>query len=445
MIGETSPIWLTCSLDIYCPTRFLLIDQDFHSRQKEIIQRSKREFLNKRNRRYLGKFTYKFKLNSVIETYPRAYIIQMERSERLSPFRLVPFNRLESAKKIHDSFIHQYSLFHQKWIEYARWKEILNPLNKDGHRKLVNFFLYPSFAVNTICLFTCTVLLKDISPFESLTASQKYGFLCLFVFFILYILCYLVGMAKMAVREIYRDPKELTLSFPWIIFFPDIIMFTFLMGTAFTIRFVYLKLSNITETESSWFVTTTPLCIAFLVMMMELLVTCKYRFHDSPPVTFGAFVVFGISCLVTLAPFLIMANNYDQGTVNDWKHLSMFYYPHFVGLLVTTGIMLWENGKLWTEVIQHDLRWAEGIESNAVQSSMSRYLRRRRWGLLWYSIGTFSIFIALSLFLLLLLAPWKLFPDPIILTQLHPFGLTLFCLSFFHLSIVSLLVLEVDR
>jgi hypothetical protein len=120
----------------------------------------------------------------------------------------------------------------------------------------------------------------------------------------------------------------------------NFIQSTFLIGLLASVILVHLKFTSLPEIP--WTITTIPLWVMILLVIVETYMMEGYQFNRMEAL--GLFAFLGSLMIITVLPLTLVGYSYDNSNGNDsnnfnlqLKYMSIFYYPHAIALTMLSG------------------------------------------------------------------------------------------------------------
>jgi hypothetical protein len=439
LIAETSPLWLSCSLEFYCPVHFIP-NSSLHIYPCEDLQVAKLTFILQKQKKSVHNFTLGESI--VYGKYFRVNIDKPE--ERIDTLSSVePFNQLKRAKEIHDTFLPYFLNYNRKWSSYVKWRDFLLPAFNNVHSLLIRFVMFPSMVINTFLIYLSMYFFRGFSTSAKISSDQKMGFLCLYLFFSLYILDFLLGMLKMTIRNIFSS-RELKLYFSWKTYLPDGLLLTFLTACLIALGMTQAKVT--THPEMLWTTITVPFWIMLVLLLGEMFVYSRYLEKDNSSETAIAIGFVGSFSLLILVPLTVIGYSYDhhQNSFYYLKYLSICLYPHALLMIILLVWLLQDNFYLWYNYIwlnkmtsREENRNPQMIDGgfNPVTPTIMK------WRIFFNSVSLLNCIVCTGSLVLLLILPQakEIYGSKFFLLK-QPLELVLLVLSSFHLFLISLII-----
>jgi hypothetical protein len=327
LIGESSLLWLTLKLEFFSPVSYVMATVPEHYRV----------------RRGQTKNT----IVQQIEKSPRIIVIST-RETRLKKAAwisiLVPVEELaliklplEQAKFIHDGFLYHFRNYHKKWEYYTKWKLFIG--NPEKYSTFLKHCIYSSMVVNSILLFLCMYLFRNLSttPQNNLSITQQMGFLCLYLIWFLYALCIIIAALVLGIIQRLFESRCVELYFALNRMHGEAFMFFASICCVLPIVLINLKLT--VSPDILWSTTTVPLWVLGLIcsILIYLGNTFEKIFRTSGVVLLTVIIILPLTLIGYSVDNGLQAMNFLKYTTIAFWPLVLLLFVHFKQLLPGVG------------------------------------------------------------------------------------------------------------
>jgi hypothetical protein len=403
-VGESSLLWLDVGLEFFAPYSYLL--ETHHNRDRILNGRSDFSSVSRlikylSNHRLVDISTRETRLK---KCYQVIVSVPVETTAEIK-------SPVERSKFIHDGFLYHLRNYNQKWQYYTNWKLFVGDLQNYRNFQLNQFYF--SMMINSVCLFLCIYLFKDLSttPKDNLSFQQQMGFFCLYLFWFLYSLCIVTTAIRTQFFTYLFTSEYLELNFAWGQLAPFGLYLFMFFCCFLPILLINLKLAAFPEIL--WVITTVPLWV--LGMIFVILVRLESH-NDATNRT----ITIALIAVVTILPITLIGYSADrQLNTHDYlKYSSIFYCTHAASLVVMLINFMYTRDF----TVEPALSWSKKIRK-----------------IFFSGISVISCLATCFFLIILIIAIWK-DSSFFLVNSLQPLGLLFLFLASLHLSLVFMFI-----